>query len=506
MTRFPRSYPVAALVALAALAPIGVLIVLGADAAQWFDSHTLGILINTLLLTGFTVIGSVLLGVPLALLTAYVELPFRRLWLIALAAPLAMPSYIGAFTFYAAFGPGGEIENLIGLPMPSVHGLAGATLVMTLYTFPFVLLTTRASLRSLDGSLVHASRILGLSLAMSLWRVVLPRVRNGIAAGALLVALYTLSDFATPAIMRLDTFTRVIFVEYNAFGLAQAAMLSLQLLVIVAVVLYLESRVGTSREQPGRTLSLWPSRWHIAGASVAVLIVAGLAIGLPLFIFAQWLIREGSGGFDPVYAWNSAYSSLLAALVAVVLAVPVAYAAIAGRAGRLMERITYLGFGVPGIVMGTALVYVGLQLPLLYQTLALLVLAYVMRFMPLAVGSVRSTAERMDDSLIYAARSLGATHREAFRRVTLPLTLRGIVAGAALVFLEAMRELPATLMLRPTGFETLSTYLWRVYEAGYFGRAAIPGLLLVLISGIALAFMLSGERRAELTMLNDERS
>ena len=99
MTRFPRSYPVAALVALAALAPIGVLIVLGAGAAQWFDSHTLGILINTLLLTGFTVIGSVLLGVPLALLTAYVELPFRRLWLIALAAPLAMPSYIGAFTF-----------------------------------------------------------------------------------------------------------------------------------------------------------------------------------------------------------------------------------------------------------------------------------------------------------------------------------------------------------------------------------------------------------------------
>lgn len=505
MTRFPRSYPFAALVAVVALAPIGVLIVLGADAAQFFDSHTLGILINTVLLTVFTVIGSVLLGVPLALLTAYVELPFRRVWLIALAAPLAMPSYIGAFTFYAAFGPGGEIENLIGLPTPGVHGLAGATLVMTLYTFPFVLLTTRASLRSLDGSLVNASRILGLSLSMSLWRVVLPRVRNGIAAGALLVALYTLSDFATPAIMRLDTFTRVIFVEYNAFGLAQAAMLSLQLLVIVAVVLYLESRVGTPRERPGRTLSLWPGRWHIAGASVAVLGVVGLAIGLPLLIFAQWLVREGSGGFDLAYAWNSAYSSLLAALVAVLVAVPVAYAAIAGRAGRLMERITYLGFGVPGIVMGTALVYVGLQLPLLYQTLALLVLAYVLRFVPLAVGSVRSTAERLDNSLIYAARTLGATHREAFRRVTLPLTLRGIVAGAALVFLEAMRELPATLMLRPTGFETLSTYLWRVYEAGYFGRAAIPGLLLVLISGIALAFMLSGERRAEIAMLKDER-
>jgi iron(III) transport system permease protein len=133
------------------------------------------------------------------------------------------------------------------------------------------------------------------------------------------------------------------------------------------------------------------------------------------------------------------------------------------------------------------------------------VLAYVLRFLPLAVGSVRSTAERMDNSLIYAARTLGATHGEAFRRVTLPLTMRGIVAGAALVFLEAMRELPATLMLRPTGFETLSTYLWRVYEAGYFGRAAIPGLLLVLISGVALALMLSGESRAEIGLPVDER-
>jgi iron(III) transport system permease protein len=505
MTRFPRSYPVAALVALAALVPIAVLIALGSGAESIFDSHSLDILLNTVLLAVLTVTGAIILGVPLALLTAYVELPFRRLWLVALAAPLAMPSYIGAFTFYAGFGPGGEIENLIGLPTPSVHGLAGATLVMTLYTFPFVLLTTRASLRSLDASLVNASRVLGLSLSMSLWRVVLPRVRNGIAAGALLVALYTLSDFATPAIMRLDTFTRVIFVEYNAFGLAQAAILSLQLLVIVSVVLYLESRVGSAREQPGRTLSLWPDRWYTFAALVAVFMVVGLAIGLPLLIFAQWLLREGSGGFDYVYAWNSAYSSLLAALVAVVLAVPVAYAAIAGKAGRLMERVTYLGFGVPGIVMGTALVYVGLQLPLLYQTLALLVLAYVLRFLPLAVGSVRSTAERMDNSLIYAARTLGATHGEAFRRVTLPLTMRGIVAGAALVFLEAMRELPATLMLRPTGFETLSTYLWRVYEAGYFGRAAIPGLLLVLISGVALALMLSGESRAEIGLPVDER-
>merc|ERR1712138_184988 len=121
-----------------------------------------------------------------------------------------------------------------------------------------------------------------------------------------------------------------------------------------------------------------------------------MAIVLPLAIFTLWLIREGTGGFELSYAWNSAHASFIAAVVAVLLAIPVAHAAIAGKAGRVMERITYFGFGVPGIVMGTALVYVGLKyLPALYQTLSLLVMAYVLRFIPLAVGSVRSTAENI---------------------------------------------------------------------------------------------------------------
>ncbi|AQQ68102.1 ABC transporter permease [Microbulbifer agarilyticus] len=498
MTHWPRSYPLAALIALLAILPIGVLFDLAASEAQFFDAHNLRVLTNTLLLMVFTVLGSVLIGVPLAFVTAYVQFPMRRLWLVILAAPLAIPSYIGAFTIYAAFGRGGEIHNLLGIPLPAMDGLLGASLVMILYSYPFVMLTTRASLLSLDASLVNAARTLGMSLEMSLLKVVLPRVATGIAAGGLLVALYTLSDFGTPAIMRLDTFTRVIFVEYNAFGLSQAAMLSLQLLAIVGLVLFLESRVRGSREKPGRHLTLWPNSWQRWMIGVAVSPVILLAVVLPLAIFAVWLAREGNAGFDLRYAWNSVHASFLAAACAVVLAIPVAHAAIAGRAGRIMERVTYFGFGVPGIVMGTALVYVGLKLPFLYQTLGLLVLCYVLRFLPLAVSSVRSTAEGLDSSLVKAARVLGASPREAFQRVTLPLTMRGMIAGAALVFLEAMRELPATLMLGPTGFETLATYLWRVYEAGYFGRAAIPGLLLVLMSALGLALMLSGERRAEL--------
>jgi len=490
-----------------ALLPVGVLFSLAQDSAQLFDTHNLRVLGNTVSLVVLTIIGSVLIGVPLAFLTAYVQMPFKRFWLILLAAPLALPSYIGAFAMYFSFGRGGEIENILGISTPPISGLWGSALVMSLYTYPFVMMTTRSSLLSLDASLVNAARTLGLSLGASLWRVVLPRVVNSVAAGALLAALYALSDFGTPAIMGFDTFTRVIFVEYNAFGLSQAAMLSLQLMVIVGLILFIESRVSGAQERPGRHLSLFPARWQRNLMLLSTMPVVFMAIVLPLAIFTLWLVREGTGGFEFSYAWNSAHASFLAAIVAVLLAIPVAHAAIAGKAGRLMERITYFGFGVPGIVMGTALVYVGLKyLPALYQTLSLLVMAYVLRFIPLAVGSVRSTAENIDSGLVKAARVLGASPREAFIRVTLPLTLRGMIAGAALVFLEAMRELPATLMLGPTGFETLATYMWRVYEAGYFGRAAVPGLLLVLLSGVGLILMLSGERKAQFTVTEDDRS
>lgn len=494
MIHFPRSYPLAFIIAVLAVIPVFVLFALAGDAPQLFDARNLHVLGNSLLLVLFTILGALIIGVPLAVLTSYAELPWRRVWLVTLAAPLAMPSYIGAFTLQAAFGPGGELENLLGVSTPSIGGLAGSSLVMSLYTYPFVLLTVRASLCSLDANLVQAARTLGMPLWMCLVKVVLPRAANAIAAGALLAGLYALSDFGTPAIMNLNTFTRVIYVEYNAFGLSQAAMLSLQLLMIVALFLYLESKVRGSTEKPGRPLVIWPNRGQILIFFLCASPVVWLSIVVPLGVFTLWLWREGTGNFELSYAWNSAYASLLAGLVAVILALPVAHAASRGRVGRIMERTTYLGFGIPGIVMGTALVYVGLQLPFFYQTLSLLVVAYVLRFLPLAVGSVRSASENLDASLVNAARLLGAGPFEAFRRITLPLTFRAIVAGAALVFLEAMRELPATLLLSPTDFETLATYLWRVYEAGYFGQAAVPGLILILISALALALLFSGER------------
>ncbi|MEM6301269.1 MAG: iron ABC transporter permease [Pseudomonadota bacterium] len=495
--RLSWSYLFATPIALAAVAPLFILFVLADDYASVFALRNLELLLNTLALAVLSASGAVLIGVPLAFFLAFVSVPLPRFWLALFAAPLAVPSYLGAFTFYAAFGSGGELDSWLGVATPSVTGLWGAALVISLYTYPFVMLTVRAALLNQDANVIEAARTLGLSLRASLFVIVLPRVLPSIAAGALLSALYAISDFGTPAIMNFDTFTRLIYVEYNSYGLAQAALFSLQLLVLVSLVLFLEGRLRVTRENPGRALHVALSKFELTLAVLLFLPILLLAVGVPLSVFFHWFLREGVTSFDPSLAWNSAVASALAALVAMVAAIPVALAARRGSFGRFLERVSFFGFGIPGIVMGTVLVYLGLQLPLLYQTLALLVLAYVMRFFSLAVGSARSSFEKLDGGLTDAALLLGASKLEAFWRVTLPLSVRGVLAGAALVFLEAMRELPATLMLAPTGFETLATYLWRVYEAGYFGRAAVPSLLLVVLSTCGLLVVLLGEKHPD---------
>ncbi|MEL6367245.1 MAG: iron ABC transporter permease [Pseudomonadota bacterium] len=483
------------IVALLVLSPIFVLFLLGWGAELDATADVTRLLINTVGLALATVVGSVLIGVPLAIATAHCRLPFRGIWLAVLVAPLAIPSYIGAFTYFAAFGQGGLLAEAIGEPLFNIEGPLGTALVMTLYTYPLVLLTTRASLRQLDGRMVEAARCLGASLSETLWRVVIPRVRSGIAAGALLAALYSMSDFATPAILGFDTFTRVIYVEYNAFGLDRAALLSLHLLGIIAVVLLLESRVSVDRESGHRAFEMELNTVSRSLLQILMSLVLLASIGLPAWVFGAWLLDEGATGVSLSLIWNTTYPALLAAAVTVVAALPVAMYATRGGAGRWLERISTLGYGVPGIVMGTALLYVGLRLDWFYQTVALLVLGHVLRFLPLAVGPIRNAFGRTDKNLVAAARGLGASPWEAFQRVSLPLLVPAAISGGALVFLEVMRELPLTLLLRPTGLETLTTELWQVFEAGYFGRAAIPGLLLIAISSIGVVLMMRGERQ-----------
>lgn len=465
--------------------------------------QTLEITAASLTLVVSVTIFSIVIGVPLAILTARSDLPYKRLFTVIVALPLVIPSYIGAFAFTAAFGPHGEIGDILGISLPEISGLVGATLIITLYTYPYVFLTTRAAVLAMDGTLVDAARTLNASNWRAFKRVTYPQIRPAIGAGALLVALYALADFGTPAFMHVEVFTSAIYWEFGAINVEYAALLALQLLAVVAVILLIEARVGADSDTAGSGKPSMPIKlrhWRYP-VMAAILLLAILTLVVPVAIFGIWITR-GAGTeiahlqFQWAFAWNSIYLALLAALVASILAIPVGYfsAISSSRIGRLAERGTYVGFAVPGIVVGLALVFFGSHyLPLIYRTVPLLVFAYVVRFLPQAVGTVRSSVLQVDDRVVEAARTLDATRLEAFRRVTFPLILPGVIAGAVLVFLTTMKELPATLMLQPIGMETLVIIIWEAHESIHYSAAAIPALILILVSGLTMLVLLSQE-------------
>jgi len=468
---------------------------------------TVAVFVNSAALVAAVTLASICLGVPLAYLTVRTDLPFSRLFTVAASLPLVIPSYIGAFAFVSAFGPNGAFQRLLAPlgveSLPQIYGFPGAALVLTLYTYPYVYITARASLKSFDTTLVDAARTLRQSRWKTFRRVELPQIRPAVAAGALLVALYTLSDFGTPAIMRFDAFTRVIYVEFNTFGTETATLLSLQLVAVTFLILGLESLIrgeerggggGRSRD----TVRL--GRWRYPAVAFCVAVTT-LALVVPLGILLTWFARGASDvgrslAFRPEYVLNSVGVSAAAAVAATVAALPVAYLAARHRTRLtdLFERATYVGYAVPGVVLGLALVFFGTQYATaVYQTLYLLVFAYVIRFLPQAVGSMRASFLRVDPALPEAARTLGSSPSTAFRRVTLPLVAPGLLGGAALVFLTTMKELPATLLLRPSGFKTLVVHIWSAYESGYFGHAAVPALILLGVSALSMLVIISQE-------------
>ncbi|MFB6091943.1 MAG: ABC transporter permease [Haloquadratum sp.] len=503
----------AALVAAAVLLPLLWLVKTGLDVpaseaiALLTRPTTLQVFLNTVVLVTLTTAACVLIGVPLAYLMVRTDIPLRRFWTVVVSLPLVIPSYIGAFAFVSAFAPQGLFQRLLAPfgveQLPAMYGLEGSVLILTLYTYPYVFITTRASLKSMDTTLIDAARTLEHSQWEAFRRVTLPQIRPAVAAGALLSGLYALADFGTPSIMRYDVFTRVIFVEFGTFGRDTATLLSLQLVAMTFLILWLETRVrGEERASAGGrsrdVVSL--GRWRYPAMGFAGL-VAALALVVPLVILSLWLVTASatanqSLAFQLSYVVNSVTVAAGAAAVAVVAGLPVAF--LSARYGGVLptafERITYLGYAVPGVVLGLAFVYFGSSYATpIYQTVYLLVFAYVVRFLPQAVGSLRASFLAVDPSLPEAARTLGQTPIGAFRYVTLPLVAPGLFGGAALVFLTTMKELPATLLLRPPGFSTLVTHIWTAYEAGYFGQAAVPALVLLFVSGLSMLVILSQE-------------
>ncbi len=513
----PLLTAVALLVVGLALLPLVYLLVraAGVTPAAWAalaHPRTWSIVANSALLIAAVTAATIVVALPLAWLTTVTDLPGRRFWIVATTLPLVIPSYVGAFTILAMFGPKGVLQAWLaplGVDrLPELYGFPGAWLTLTLFSYPYVLLTLRASWRRLDGSLEDAARSLGHS-PWAVWRrVTLPHLRPAIAAGGLLVALYTLSDFGAVSLLRFNAFTQAIYVQYRAsFDRSLAALLALVLVLATLALLWGEQRArgrartnrsGVGSPRPPRTVRLGRWRWPallFAGA------VAFLAVGLPIGVTLTWLLRGLVNGQDLPALWPLARNSLLAAglaaLVTVAAAMPIAWLAARYRHPAIpwLERGSAIGNGLPGIAVALALVFFGANyVPVLYQTLALLIFAYAVRFLPQAVSASRTGLLHVSPRLEEAARGLGLSPLRTTLRVTLPLARPGILAGAALVFLTVIKELPITLLLAPTGFKTLATEIWSATAEAFFARAAAPALLLILVSSLSIGILLTQER------------
>lgn len=485
----------------------------GADALETiWRPRTARLVLRSLALTAAVTATAIAIAVPLAWLTVRSDLPGRRVWTVAAALPLVIPSYIGAYAILSALGPQGLLQDLlapIGVDrLPSITGFVGAWLTLMLFTYPFVLLPVRAALRRLDPQLEEAALGMGRSPVDVFRTVVLPQLVPAIGAGALLVALYVLSDFGAVSIMRFDSFTTSIYTLYRAsFDRIGAASLASLLVALMLVLLWLESRTrrpgalyrsapGTAREP--RTVALGRWRWPALGFCS---LVAALALCVPVAVLGYWSGQSVAGDVDwgavASAAGNSLLASGLAAAIAALAAVSIAVLAVRfrGPVGASVERLSYTGHALPGIVVALALVFFGTRVAVgLYQTLAMLVFAFVVLFLPLAVGITRAALLQVSPRVEEAARSLGRRPFAVLRTVTGPLISSGVLAGGALVFLTAVKELPATLILAPIGFETLATEIWKATSVGFFERGAIPSLVLLAVSAVPLYLLTARER------------
>lgn len=488
---------VAALSVVLVLSPMVYLVVRAAEVTAeelnlvLVQSRALEYLANSLLLAVSVSFTALVLGVLIAVGITR-AFPRRHRALITLAAlPLAIPSYLAAYGWLV-------VE-------PGLSGFVPAWILLSAVTVPYVVLPVVARLRGMGTATELVARTLGRNAFHAFRETTWPQIRPAALAGGLLVFLYTVSDFGLPALLRFHTLTWGVNAAYAAsFNRNQAAVLAL-LLVILAVIAVVGERSVRGRQH--RVTSglgyAGPPPAPFTRALFLGAILAPLAVGIlvPFWgLGARLLSAETLTAIDlprlaEAAGWTVAVS-LAAAVSATLVALPLASLAARyrGRSVKVLESLGYLSHGLPGIVLGLALVFLTLRLlPAVYQTLIVLVFGYTVLFASKSLGTTRSAIEGVRPGLVMVARTLGYSPFAAWRRVTLPLALPGIGVGALLVMIATMKELPATLILRPTGVNTLATELWSRTTALEYGAAAPYAAILVLMGAIP-AMLLSATR------------
>jgi iron(III) transport system permease protein len=511
--RRASTWVAASAVAAAAAIPLVYVLVraAGAGGGVWsalVDGRLPTLLANTLGLAAVAVAGTVVVGTALAYLVVRTDLPGRRPLTVLCALPLAIPPYVGSVTYGDVLGPRGGLRDLLGVEeLPSIFGFPGAALVLVLFTYPYVFLLAAAALRNLNPHMEEAARGLGRGALRVFFGTTMRLIAPSLAAGALLVGLYVLSDFGTVSLMRFQTFTTVIYEEIGGrFDPPAAAALSSVLVLLTLAFLaggiavrgggrfvQTEGGFGHVGQRP-----LGRARWPAFAGVVAVL---GLSLALPLARLVTWtldVLPDQDLGEYLGWGWNSVLVSVLGASVTVVCALPVAMVMARRREGLVVGWLAQAGYALPGVIVALALVAISTRwLDPLYGTLALLVAAYVIRFLPQAIQGEEAGLQQIGPNLLEAARGLGASGRQALWRVVLPLMRPSLAAAWAVVFLTIVKELPATLILRPLGFDTLPVRVWVPAHDALYPQAGPPALLLVIISAVPLYLLLGRARKDE---------
>lgn len=470
--------------------------------------RTLRLLGNTVGLAAGVLVGTSVIAFPLAWLTTRTNLPGRRFLTLLGVLPLAIPGYVMAYVLLATTGAYGTLAQTLGVELPRLSGYSGSLMALSLGTYPYLFLNLRTALLGVDPALEESARALGYSPWQVFVRVILPQLRPGFLAGSLLVGLHVIGDFGVVSLMRFKTFSYALYLQYAAsYDRIYAACLALMLLALTVAVLFLEARLlrglllhrtgsGTARRTAPKRLGAWRWAGYAFGGGVAL-----VSVGLPVGTVGYWMADTAATGLPwedlGTSLWASVAASAPAALLAALLALPIAYLGVRHESTwtKGIERVAYLGYATPPLAFALALIVFTLgTAPFLYQTLVLLVVAYALHFMAEAIGPIRSALYQAPPHLEEAARSLGRSPLGAFASVTFPLMRRGLLVSIAFVFLSAMKELPITFLLAPVGYETLALNTWSYAEEAMFGEAAPYALTIMFFSACFVGVLLIRER------------
>lgn len=493
----------ALIISILSLIPLGFIVWVAASSG-WdivqklvFRPKVFDLLVNTLVLLALVLPISIVLSVTLAWLIERTNLPLARLWSWLMVAPLAVPAFVHSYAWASV--------------MPTMHGLPGAVLVSVLAYFPFLYLPIAAQIRRLDPVLEETAASLGHTPIAILFTVVLPQLRLAVCGGTLLIGLHLLAEYGLFVLMRYDTFATAIFDQFQSVYNGPAANLLGGILVLLCLALLRLEGVARGEERYARVGSgaaRHAPQWRLRGLTGLALllpaVLAVLAVGVPIFTLTRWLLSGGVAVWhlDTIgpALWQTAFLSLAGAVLTTLAALPIAWLSIRAPSAmqRVLEACHYYAGALPGIIIALALVTITVRVALpLYQTMATLLLAYLLMFLPRALVGLRASIAQAPIELERAAVSLGKPPLVAVFKTTLRLAAPGAAASAALVALGIANELTGTLMLAPNGTRTLAMRFWSYTSELNFAAAAPYAVLMVALSlPLVLLLRLEADRES----------